>query len=415
MTLPQPKSPAAFRKQVLSFLGETYGDKTLVLCPTIFVKLLGGDHKAAILLSQILYWGDRTKDPDGWFYKSMASWHAEIGLSEYQVRRILNGDPRVRSPQVTLRDLGVETLLRKVRHTGAPTLHWRINQAQFLAALQALLGQGDSQHAELSIPDKVQDEGSTESGMNAEKCPASLILAETTIPEISAADHDPSNPTHHPDEDSDFAVFSRFEDRFGKLKDQHVEMLRSELARLGATKVREVVDRCTARGRSWAYVLKALGNETAPEVFAQTVINERSGALLTFTDVEVPSTPAALREAPIAVSERVLTPWQSFDAAGGTVQEAWSAAIHQLEAQLDRSSFETALRGAVLVDFEPETRTFVVAVRTSYAREMLEHRLSRMVKRITIDIYGQPVEVHFILPGDGHVTKEERGRDEGIA
>ena len=86
----------SFRKQVLSLLGETYGDKTLVLCPTVFVRLLGGDHKAAILLSQILYWSDKTKDPDGWFYKSYADWQTETGLSEAQVRRIVNGDPRVK-------------------------------------------------------------------------------------------------------------------------------------------------------------------------------------------------------------------------------------------------------------------------------------------------------------------------------
>ena len=70
MTAAQPKSATGFRKQVLDLLGESYGDKTLVLCPTAFVKLLNGNHTAAILLSQILYWSERTKDPEGCFYKS---------------------------------------------------------------------------------------------------------------------------------------------------------------------------------------------------------------------------------------------------------------------------------------------------------------------------------------------------------
>ena len=90
----QPKSATGFRKQVLDLLGESYGDKTLVLCPTAFVKLLHGDHQAAILLSQILFWSDRTQDPDGFFYKSYRDWQTETGLSETQVRRIINGDPR---------------------------------------------------------------------------------------------------------------------------------------------------------------------------------------------------------------------------------------------------------------------------------------------------------------------------------
>ena len=143
----QPQPTTSFRKHVLALIGETYGDKTLCLCPTGFVRLFRGDHKAAILLSQILYWAERTKDPDGWFYKSYADWRAETGLTEAQVRRIVNGDPRVPSPQVTLRTVGVETKLQKVKRTGAPTLHYRVNQAQLIAALQTLMGQGDPQQA----------------------------------------------------------------------------------------------------------------------------------------------------------------------------------------------------------------------------------------------------------------------------
>ena len=98
-----PKSSTNFRKQILDLLGENYGDKTLVLCPTAFVKLLHGDHKAAILLSQILYWSDRTQDPDGWFYKSYTDWRAETGLSEAQIRRIVHGDPQQSCPSHLMR------------------------------------------------------------------------------------------------------------------------------------------------------------------------------------------------------------------------------------------------------------------------------------------------------------------------
>src|SRR5664279_308562 len=204
MALPQPKPPAAFREHVLALLGESYGDKTLVLCPTVFVTLLHGDHKAAILLSQILYWSDRTKDPDGYFYKSYADWTTETGLSEAQVRRIVNGDPRGRSTQVTLRDLGVVTLLKKVKRTGAPTLHYRINQAQFLSVLHTFMGQGDSPQCAGSIPAKVQDEPLTLAGMNPQQyAPSSDLDPETTTQEQRAEDQGHQNPAHHSDEDSD--------------------------------------------------------------------------------------------------------------------------------------------------------------------------------------------------------------------
>lgn len=66
--------------------------------------------------------------------------------------------------------------------------------------------------------------------------------------------------------------------------------------------------------------------------------------------------------------------------------------------QLDRASFETWLRGAALLDVESldgETATFVIGVRNSYARDMLQHRLYRNVRRVLSDVYGRSVELRF--------------------
>ena len=78
-----------------------------------------------------------------------------------------------------------------------------------------------------------------------------------------------------------------------------------------------------------------------------------------------------------------------------TAQAAWSAAYHQLELQLDRASFDTWLRSAVLLDYEAETKTFVVGVYNSYARDMLQHRLYRNVARILRDVIGHEVTIRF--------------------
>jgi chromosomal replication initiator protein len=74
-------------------------------------------------------------------------------------------------------------------------------------------------------------------------------------------------------------------------------------------------------------------------------------------------------------------------------QENWSAAYNQLELQLDRASFDTWLRGAVFLRIEDER--FVIGVRNDYAREMLQHRLYRNVRRVLSDVCGQPVELVF--------------------
>ncbi len=74
-------------------------------------------------------------------------------------------------------------------------------------------------------------------------------------------------------------------------------------------------------------------------------------------------------------------------------QDAWNAAFHQLEMQLDRASFETWLRGAVLLGVEEGV--FVIGVRNSFARDMLQHRLYRNVRRVLGDVYGTSVELRF--------------------
>jgi hypothetical protein len=48
-----------------------------------FVKITGS-VSAALMLSQAVYWSNRTNDPDGWFYKTAEEWEEETGLSAYE-------------------------------------------------------------------------------------------------------------------------------------------------------------------------------------------------------------------------------------------------------------------------------------------------------------------------------------------
>lgn len=392
-----PKAPAAFRKQVMTLLGENFGDRTLVLCPTAFVALLDGDHKAAILLSQILYWSDRTKDTDGWFYKSYADWHAETGLSEAQVRRILNGDPRVSSPRRTLRALGIETLLRKVKRTGAPTLHYRVNQPQFLASLASFMGQGDPQQCAGSILDNAGDQSLAESAINPVQSAASLIPAQTNSTDFVAEDQPSQTPA---DEDSDETLFNAFENRFGKLKDPLRAPLSAEVTRLGATKVREVLARCATRGRSWNYVLKALANEQAPSAMPSSTGSLPAEWAYATSAADLPAAQLAEHEPKsepeIVVSERVETRWAGGHSLFPTVRAAWEAALHQIELQFG-SDFHSWGRGLTLVDYEPESAALLIVTRSAYTRDLLQTRLYRSFKRIVGDVSGQPVALRFLL------------------
>lgn len=63
--------------------------------------------------------------------------------------------------------------------------------------------------------------------------------------------------------------------------------------------------------------------------------------------------------------------------------------------------FSAYLRDTVLVDFEPERNTFVVAVRNVFNGEVLLHRLGRTMTRILSDVAGQPVEIAVVLTVQG--------------
>lgn len=77
--------------------------------------------------------------------------------------------------------------------------------------------------------------------------------------------------------------------------------------------------------------------------------------------------------------------------------EAWGIAYSQLEIQLDRASFETWLRGASYLRAEDDV--WVIGVANTYARDMLQHRLYREVRRVLGDVLGNRVELRFEVMG----------------
>ena len=102
----------------------------LILSTPLMVDFFDGDHKAAVFLNQVLYWTDRTKDADGWFYKTGADWWSEIRFSYYQVQRVIFGDERVQNPKRNLSEIGLETKV-KMAPNGRNATFYRLNLPQF--------------------------------------------------------------------------------------------------------------------------------------------------------------------------------------------------------------------------------------------------------------------------------------------
>jgi hypothetical protein len=89
------------------------GDDNVVLLSPAFVRFTG-TLEAALLLSQLLYWHPRTKNPGRWIYKTDGHWSAEICLPKYSIR-----EARLR-----LETLGI-IRTRVKRANGSPTVHYQ--------------------------------------------------------------------------------------------------------------------------------------------------------------------------------------------------------------------------------------------------------------------------------------------------
>lgn len=61
--------------------------KNLLDRPIAFHRCLAtaaGSVCAGLMLSQAIYWANRTTDPDGWFWKTQEEWEAETSLTRYE-------------------------------------------------------------------------------------------------------------------------------------------------------------------------------------------------------------------------------------------------------------------------------------------------------------------------------------------
>jgi len=76
-------------------------------------------------------------------------------------------------------------------------------------------------------------------------------------------------------------------------------------------------------------------------------------------------------------------------------EQAWQAALGQLQMDMPKAAFDTWVRGTEFISFEDGT--FIVAVQNPYARDWLQSRLSSTVTRLLTGIMGRTVEIRFTV------------------
>jgi len=76
-------------------------------------------------------------------------------------------------------------------------------------------------------------------------------------------------------------------------------------------------------------------------------------------------------------------------------EQAWQAALGQLQMEMPKAAFETWVRGIEFLSYEDGL--FILGVNNAYARDWLEGRLSSTVRRILTGMMNRSVEVRFVV------------------
>ncbi|WMW41382.1 hypothetical protein RE433_29025 (plasmid) [Bacillus cereus] len=119
---------------IRTIISQISGQENILVVPKIFIKLTG-DLTTAILLNQIVFYSDKSKRTDGYFYKSHKEWQEEICLTKRQVSY----------STAKLKELGlVETKLMKAN--GAPTLHYKLDYDKLVDWIVTNCNNGKSQN-----------------------------------------------------------------------------------------------------------------------------------------------------------------------------------------------------------------------------------------------------------------------------
>ncbi|WP_051350725.1 hypothetical protein [Caloramator sp. ALD01] len=108
----------SYQQQIFELIRAMTGQNNLLTIPRAFIDYTG-DLEAALFLSQLIYWTDKSQN-DGWIYKTYQEWENEIGLNEYKVRKA----------KTKLENMGIlDTKIKKAN--GCPVVHYRLDTIKF--------------------------------------------------------------------------------------------------------------------------------------------------------------------------------------------------------------------------------------------------------------------------------------------
>lgn len=134
----------SYQQDVLKFISSIAGQKNIIAIPVEFVRFTG-DYNSAALLTKLLYWQGKQRDPEEWIFKTYEQWSVEIALSKDQTTKAAE----------TLKALGIlQTKVARVRlgngMLGDRAVHYVLNQENFTDSFGRHLQTMESEKTSLS-------------------------------------------------------------------------------------------------------------------------------------------------------------------------------------------------------------------------------------------------------------------------
>lgn len=114
-------------KEMIALIKEISGQARILTIPRVFVDLTKS-HRAALVLSQCVYWTGKSHLEGGWFYKSYREWREELGIPQRGMMTAVN---------ILTKNGFLEIRVAKVN--GSPTCHYRVNMDELAIKLYVKL------------------------------------------------------------------------------------------------------------------------------------------------------------------------------------------------------------------------------------------------------------------------------------
>ena len=101
-------------------------------------------------------------------------------------------------------------------------------------------------------------------------------------------------------------------------------------------------------------------------------------------------------EPDLTPTAQVSLPWDGSHHPNQTVANVWKIAQGQLEIQFDRASFDTYFKRLTLVDYDPSSLNFTMAVKDPRHIDLLRNRLHPTIQRVLSDVFGREAEIIYV-------------------